>query len=578
MSARRGVLVLLILLGVIGAALLFAAFALRRPVTEGGAQVLVWNVPYDIEESEISERSGYSLDYFLPERPSLWEYVRAIRHAADDGGIESLVLHIDGLGWGWAKVEEVRDAVQAFRAAGKPVYVSMSGGGEREYLLATAGTTISAPPLGVIQLDGLSVSALFLRGTFDKLDISPNFAHAGRYKSGSETFTRETMSPDARVAATALLDDTYRVVVDSIAAARGLSPSSVEALLDDGPYAAEDAYARGLIDTLLHRADLDTLAARAGGRRELLTMTRYLDRVDEPTFGFKVALVTASGTIAEGRSRISPTDGRILGAETIIKVLRDVRNRPSVKAVVLRVDSPGGSAQASEEIWREVARCRERKPVIACFSDLAASGGYYVAVAADSLVARPSTITGSIGVFAGKLNVLGLYRKLGLNVETVSRGRHAEMLSAFRDFTPEEAAKFEQQMGVVYRTFVDRVAAGRAMDPADVDSVAQGRVWSGVSARQHRLVDALGGFDEALRMARERAGVDPATPVAVEIHPRPERTFFQRLFAELIGEEEDTEARAGAAAIPQVLQVLFAASRFPSGTALALLPYAFEIR
>jgi len=576
MSARRGVLVLLVLMAVIGATLLFAAFALRRPVTESGAQVLVWNVPYQLEEAEVVDRSGYSLDYFLPERPSLWEYVRAIRHAADDGGINGLVLHIDGLDWGWAKVEEVRDAVNAFRATGKPVFVSLAGGGEREYLLATAGTTISAPPLGLLQLDGLSASALFLRGTFDKLDIVPNFAHAGRYKSGAETFTRESMSPEAREAATSLLDDTYRIVVDSIAASRALSPASVEALLDDGPYAAEDAWARGLIDTLLHRADLDTLAARAGGRRELLPMSRYLPRVDEPAFAFKVALVTASGTIAEGRSRVSPTDGRILGAETIIKVLRDVRNRSSVKAVLLRVDSPGGSAQASEEIWREVARCRERKPVIATFSDLAASGGYYLAVAADSLVARPSSITGSIGVFAGKLNILGLYRKLGINVETISRGRHAEMLSAFRDFTPEETVKFEEQMAVVYRTFIDRVAAGRNMEAAEVDSIAQGRVWSGVDAHDRGLVDALGGFDEALRMARARAGVDPGTPVSVEIHPRPERTFFQRAFAEMLGDEEDAEARSPA--LPEALRVFFAAARFPSGTALALLPYSFEIR
>ena len=577
MSARRGVLVLLVLLAVIGAALLFAAFALRRPVAEQGAQILVWNVPSSLEESEAVDRSGYALESFLPSRPSLWEYVRAIRSAAADGGVQGLVLHIDGLDWGWAKVEEVRDAVLAFKAAGKPVFVSLSGGGEREYLLATAGTMLSAPPLSVIQLDGLAVSALFFRGTLDKLDVIPNFAHAGRYKSGTEPYTRESMSPEAREAASALLDDAYRLVVDSVAAARGLSSASVEALLDDGPYAAEDAWARGLVDTLLHRADLDTLAARTGDRRELLPMSRYLARVDEPTFGFKVALVAASGTIAEGRSRVSPTDGRILGAETIIKTLRDVRNRSSIKAVVLRIDSPGGSAQASEEIWREVARCRERKPVIATFSDLAASGGYYMAVAADSLVARPSTITGSIGVFAGKLNILGLYRKLGLNVETLSRGRHAEMLSPFSDFTPEEAAKFEAQMGIVYRTFLERVAAGRSMEVAEVDSVAQGRVWSGVDALDRRLVDALGGFEEALAMARAKAGVDPDTPVSVEIHPRPERTFFQRVFSEMVGEDDD-DAEARVEALPVALRALLAAARFPSGTALTLLPYSFEIR
>jgi protease-4 len=576
MSARRGVLVLLVLLAVVGAAMLFAAFALRRPVTESGAQTLVWNVPAEVEEAEAVDRSAYSIESLLPERPTLWEYVRAIRHAADDGGIEALVLHIDGLDWGWAKVEELRDAVRAFRASGKPVYVSLGGGGEREYVLASSGSLVSAPPLSVIQLDGLSISALFLRGGLDKLDVSPNFAHVGRYKSGVETFTREEMSPEAREAAAGLLADAWSVLVDSIAAARGLSPASVETLLDEGPYAAEDAWSRGLIDTLIHRSDLDTLAARRGSRRELLPLTRYLDRVDEPAFGFKVALIVASGAIAEGRSRNSPTEGRILGAETIIRVLREVRNRPSIKAVVLRVDSPGGSAQASEEIWREVAHCRERKPVIASFSDVAASGGYYLAVGADSLVARPSTITGSIGVFGGKLNVLGLYRKLGLNVETLSRGVHAEMMSPYKDFSPEEAARFQAQMDVVYGTFLERVAEGRGMTTGDVDSVAQGRVWSGVDALERGLVDGLGGFEEALAMALARAGEDPGTPVSVEIHPRPERSFFQRMFAQLLGEAEDeAETRL---ALPGPVRALLMAAGFPSGTALALLPYSFEIR
>lgn len=575
MPARRAVIVFIVLFTILGGSILLLAVAARRTgVAMAAETVLVFDVPARLEEGGPPAGTGL-FELLRRDRPTVWMLAQAIRRGAADDRVKALVLHVDGIGWGWAKVAEIRDAVSAFRAAGKPVYASLAGGGEREYLLASAAGTLAAPPLAVLELDGLSASALFFRGTFDKVGITPNFAHVGAYKSGVEPWTRSGFTPASKEALQAMVDDHYRLFADSVGAARRMPPDAVERLLDDGPFGARDARARGLLDTLLYRADLDSLAVRRA-HGTTLSLARYAER-GTAAGGPRIALIVAAGAIAEGRSRGGATEGDVLGAETLIRALREARTRASIRAVVLRIDSPGGSAQAADEIWREVERLRERKPLIVSMSDLAASGGYYIAVPADSIVAEPATLTGSIGVFGGKLNVLGLYRKLGLNVETVSRGRHAEMLSPFKDFTPEESARFQVQMDEVYRTFLARVAAGRRLTTAQVDSVGGGRVWTGLAASSRRLVDALGGIDRAMAMARARAGLTATEPVTVEVLPHVERPLFQRFFTDLLGDEDDPEADASVE-LPAVVRAWIAAAGFPSGQALALMPWSIEIR
>lgn len=578
MSARRAILVFIVLFGVLGAAVLIAALAVRGPgQSTPAATVLIFNVPARLDEAEPA--AGGLLEIVQRSRPTVWDLTRGLRHAASDPHVVALVLHIDGVDWGWAKVAEIRDAVSDFRRSGKPVYAALSGGGEREYLLATAAGTIASPPLAVLHLNGLAASALFLRGTLDKVGVTPNFAQAGRYKSAVEEWTHTGMSPPSREALQALVDDQYALLADSLGAARSIPADAVVRMLDDGPFSAGEARARGLIDTLLYRSELDSLATDgADGRRPTLTLTRYLNRIDEVRGGARVALLMAVGTIAEGHSRSDPGQGDVLGAETIIKALREVGDRSSIRAVVMRIDSPGGSAQASDQIWREVKRCAERKPVIVSMSDLAASGGYYIAAPADSIVAQPATLTGSIGAFGGKLNLLGLYHKLGLNVETVSRGRHAEMLSPYRDFTPEEAKRFQAQIDDVYRVFVSRVAEGRERPVSVVDSAGQGRVWTGLAARRYGLVDALGGLDRAFAMARERAGISDDEVITVDVYPRIRRTLFQRLLAEMVSEEDETDEVLGSVALPPVVQAWLVAATFPSGAGLTLMPWSIEIR
>jgi len=573
MTARRVALFLVVLFGVLGVAVLLAALAVRRPVTTPAETVLVFDVPMSLEEAQ-PPSEGNLVDLLRREHPTVWMLSHGIREAASDTRVRALILHIDRMEWGWAKVSEIREAVLHFRRAGKPVYAALDGGGEREYLLASAAGTIASPPLAMLQLDGLTASALFMRGTLDKIGVTPNFAQSGRYKSAVEGWTQGGMSAPAREALQALVDDQFGVLVDSLSTARGIATDDVVRLLDEGPFGAREALARGLIDTLLHRSEVDSMVAVAGEDRRTLSLNRYLSRLDPPRGGRRVALVTAVGTIAEGRSRGSSSEGQILGAETLIKALREARNRASIEAIVLRVDSPGGSAQASDEIWQEVKRCAERKPVIASFSDLAASGGYYIAVPADSIVAEPGTLTGSIGAFGGKLNLLGLYRKLGLNVETVSRGRHAGMFSSFRDFSPEESLRFQAQMDEVYRVFLSRVSEGRGRSETEIDSVGQGRVWTGLSARERGLVDGLGGLSSAFAMARARAGIGEDESITVDVYPRVERSLFERLFAEMVADEETLEA----VVLPPVVRAWLAAASFPSGTALTLLPWSIEVR
>ncbi len=578
MSSRRGVIAFIVMLVVLGGAVLYLAWGRKPAMQLPSSTVLVFDVPYRLPEDQ--PRIGEGAFGFVPrERLTVWTLIHGLHRAAKDDNVKALVLHFGATDWGWGALSEVRDAIQAFRAAGKPVYASMAGATEREYFLASAAGTIAAPPIAVLQLDGLALSALFLRGTLDKLGVSPNFMQIGRYKSGAETFTREGMSEPMREALDSLLTDTYRILCDTLSGARGVTPEWVASALEEGPYTAVGARDAGLIDTLLYEADVDSLALVAAGDASPLKLERYLDRIGDGPLGSRLALVVASGTIASGRSRSAPGGNEILGSETLIKTLREVRERESIKAVVLRIDSPGGSSDASDEIWREVARCAEVKPVIASLSNVAASGGYYIAVGADSIVSHPATITGSIGVYGGKLNILGLYRKIGLNVETLARGRHALMLSPYSDFSEEEAQAFRGQMEEVYRRFVARVAYGREMTSESVDSVAQGRVWSGRSASELGLIDAWGGIPRALEMARARAGLDPDRDMAVEVYPKTERTLLQSLLAELWSDGEDQLAHIPRLQfqLPPELTAWLALAELAPGAGLALLPFTIRI-
>lgn len=573
LSRRRAVIVLLLCVA-LGALMLNVASRLRRPMHSTIApRVLVFDVPAQVDEGP--PPPNLSFDFLRRERPTFHDLLFAVSNAAEDRSVEAIVLHVDGIDWGWARVYEMCAALRTFRAAGKPVYASLNGGGEKEYVLAAAADLLAMPPVSTLQLDGLSASAMFLKGAYDKFGVRPNFAHVGRFKSAVEQYTRESLSPDARAAMDQLLDDEYALLVDSIAVARALPADSVRHLIDEGPFTASDARARGLLDTLLAEADVDSLAAHQGGERfSLGSLTRYAEEGGGGS-GERIALLVAEGEIISGKSREGAFGGRSVGDATLVEALREIRQRRNIRAVVLRIDSPGGSGDASDAVWQEIRRVRREKPVIVSMGDVAASGGYYLACAGDVIVAGPATITGSIGVFGGKLNVLGLYQKLGLNVETVSRGKHAEMLSPFKDFSDEELARYQQSLDQFYRVFLSRVATGRKMDPAVIDSVGQGRVWSGVQAKARGLVDELGGLQEAFELARTRAKIDPDADIVVEVYPRPRKTLVQRWLGGVLEEPDNEEARLpGLAAFGHWYEM----ATMPAGRVQALMPYTIEIR
>jgi len=575
-SARRGLFVFVLLIALIGVAAVLYSLTSRIGGPAGpSTMVLDFDVPSRLEEGE-PPFQPFLFAGLRSDRLTVWDVVHGVRRAATDDRVQALVLHVDGIDWGWAKIAEVRDALRAFRQSGKPILASVTAGGEPEYLLASVANRICMPPTATLQLNGLTASAIFMRGAFDKFGIAPNFLHVGRYKSAVETYTGTSLSPSGRAALEALLDDQYGLLVDSLATARGLTADSVRALLDRGPWDAAEARDLGLVDTLLHDIDVDSVASRLGGKHlASMSLSRYVWRLSESPTAQHIAMVVASGTIAEGRSRESPTDGRIVGSETLIEALRDARERHSVRAIILRIDSPGGSSDASDDIWREVARCRDRKPVVVSMSDLAASGGYYIAMGGTPILAQPSTITGSIGVYGGKFNIRGLFQKLGLSVESLSRGPHAEMLSPFENFTPEETAIYQHHLDRFYATFLSRVAKSRGMAVEAVDSVAQGRVWTGLSARPRGLVDRFGGIEEAIAEARTRALIGKSADVVVDVYPRAEGSILARAAAGLF---DDGGSDRNRVELPPVVQAWLAAAHFPAGSGLALMPCLIEIR
>src|SRR5262245_10169849 len=573
MTPRRRALIVTLACIAVGAVVLNVAVMLRGPLHVPIApRVLVLDVPSSVEEGPAPPSPTF--DFLRRERPSFHDLVFGVRNAAEDRAVTGLVLHVDGIDWGWARVYEMCDAVRAFRESGKPVYASLGGGGEKEYLLAASAGLLAMPPVSTLQLDGLSASALFLRGTYEKLGIRPNFASVGRYKSAVERYTRVSLSPDAREALEALLDDQYGQLIAAIGSARDLPADSVRGLIDSGPYSAGDAHARGLLDTLLAQADVDSLATHSGGGRHASgSFLRYVQEGGDGV-GERIALVVAEGEIIEGRSRDGAFGGRYVGERTLVEALREIRGRRGIRAVVLRIDSPGGSGDASDAVWQELRRLRREKPVVVSMGDVAASGGYYLACAADDVVAGPATITGSIGVFGGKLNILGLYQKLGFHVRTVRRGAQADMWSPYRDFNEEERARYQKSLEQFYEVFVSRVSEGRGMDPAAVDSVGQGRVWSGSAALRLGLVDSLGGLNEAFDLAKRRAKIDPDEDIVIEVYPRPRKTLVQRWLGGLFEEPSQDETRFPG------LDELFrwyrlAGSR--AGARLALMPYTIRI-
>lgn len=575
MAARRGIVLVitLILTAVTVSAcgmLLFALVGGPSATVPSSATLFVpIQAPFgEIEPSDV-------LRPFLAQPPSLRGTVDVIRKAKSDSRVKGLVVRPEAAGALWAQVQEVRAALEDFKTSGKPLTAFLEVGSAQEYYVASVADRIVMMPAGQLQLVGTASYELFFRGALDKLGVYPDLLHIGEYKTYSNTFAERGFTGAHREMTRSMNRDYYDELVRTVAKSRKMTEEAARKAIDGGPYLADGALKAGLVDELAYEDQLDDKAPIQGTQR--LDAEQY-SRLSPPTpivgTSGRIALLYAVGTIASGKSSFDSPTGLVLGSETFKQWLEKTRVDPSIRAVVVRIDSPGGSAIASEVMWRELMLTRDVKPVIVSMGNVAASGGYYIAAPAQMIVAEPGTITGSIGVVTGKFVLQGALDKLGVGVGSVSEGRFAEIDSPFKPFSPEERARVEEQMQSTYELFLKRVADGRRVTPAKIDAVAQGRVWTGRQARELGLVDELGGLDDALRLAKQQAKLDPAKGVELVVYPA-KRSFYDVLSGALSNSNSGLETALARPGLNLVQSAAATLRLFRPGEPLAIMPNIF---
>ncbi len=486
--------------------------------------------------------------------------VARLRAIARDPRVKGLVLTFDGVSGGWATLEELRAEVIAVRAAGKKVFAYMVSGTGRDYFVASAATKIYVDPAGGLRLVGLAGSTLYFRGAFDHLGVVPQFERIAEYKTAPESFTQTGPSETAVKMQGDLYDSLWDGWASAVAEGRNLTVDQVKGIVDAGPYTAGDlAKDTKLVDAVAAPDKVAELVAKEMGGVYGVGRppVERPDRWERPS----VAVIYVDGDIVDGKSRSIPFLGQSMaGSETIVAAIAAARANPDVGAIILRIDSPGGSALASELISREVFATRGVKPILCSMSNVAASGGYFIAAGCDRIYASPMTLTGSIGIFYGKFDVSGLAAKLGISTTVTKRGKRSDIESLFRSYTDEERAVLQDKLRYLYGRFVGAVAEGRGMKKDEVDAVGRGHVYTAAQAAPLRLVDELGGIGPVLDEAKRRMGVSKHARVQLLELPAPPSSLLAQLTG-LIGlgkAAEDARATGdlGIADLPAVRELL----------------------
>jgi protease-4 len=488
--------------------------------------------------------------FLMNERPTVRDVVDALDRGAEDDRVVGMVARIGAAPLGMAKVQEIREAVQRFRAHKKFAIAYAEtfgefGPGNGAYYLATAFDQIYLQPSGDIGLTGIIMETPFVKGTLAKLGMTFHGDHRYEYKNALNTLTETKYTSPHKEAMTAIMTSWFNQMKEGICQARQIAPEKFQAMVDGGPYLGKEAVDAKLVDGVAYRDQVYTQArSKAGARAQFLYLGKYLDRAGHPhERGKAIALVFGLGGVTRGKSDYDPVQGsQNMGSDTVAGAIRAAAADKDVKAILFRVDSPGGSYVASDTIWREVVNARKAgKPVIVSMGDLAGSGGYFVAMAADKIVAQPGTITASIGVLGGKMLTSGLWDKVGLSWDEVHQGNNATMFTGTHDYTPAEWARFEAWLDRVYVDFTGKVADGRKLPKEKVLEIAKGRIWSGQDAKNLGLVDELGGYDTALNLARKAANIADGEDVRIIVYPRP-KTLFQSLLQRQGPDNSDKEA------------------------------------
>ena len=523
-------------------------------------------------QSRIPERTILEADFtgglveYVPEEPlakavfqqrrSVREAVEALERGAEDERVVALVARV-GTGFVLpAKVQELRDAVLHFRSRGKQAvaFVETFGfgyAGTTNYYLATAFDEIHVLPIGDVTLAGLSLEVPFVRGALDKLGVEPQFDSRWEYKSAKDSLTDTQLTAPGREAYARIVESQFETIAFDVASARGLTLERVNEIAAGGTLQSREALEAGLIDGVSYRDEVLARVHELAPGGERLYLGSYLARSDGPDDDAPViALVYGVGGVSQGKSRYDPIRGGVsMGSDSVAAALRAAVEDEDVRAIVFRIDSGGGSAVASQVMWRETLRAKLKgKPVVASMSDVAGSGGYFIAMGADKIVAQPGTITGSIGVFGGKLITKDFWDKLGIHFDEVQTHANASMWNSIHRFTPEQWAQFEGWLDRIYEIFTEGVAEGRKLPIEKVREIAKGRIWTGSDALELGLVDELGGFPAAIRLAKQAAGIPPERQIELRLFPRPKHTV-ELLLEQLTGRGTPSNSDAAVGAL-----------------------------
>lgn len=583
-----GIVIAIVIVGLIG--LLLLAETMGRPKVPENS-VLVLNVSGELPDYAPEDQFASALG--IGKKQSFTSLLTQLRKAKADKRIGGVLLDIKFPDIGWGKAYELREAIADLRSSGKPVYAYMEIGSNREYYIATAADKIFLPPPGDLYINGFAAEAMFFKGSLDKLGIEAEVIQIGpKYKNAPDQYTRKEMGDGQREVINAILDEYLSRYTAAISESRKKSVEDVKAIIDNAPYSASQAKELGLIDNALYRDQVMEEFRKALGYKEgdKVRTVKAGDYKNVPSDsvglnqGERVAVIFASGPIGSGKSDDGTFGSQSVGSDTVVQAINDAAEDQSIRAIVLRVDSPGGSALASDLMWKAIEDAKTKKPVVVSMADVAASGGYYISCNANKIVAEPTTITGSIGVFGGKPVVKGLYDWLGVTNEYILRGKNAGIFRETEKWTPDERRKMEEQISnIYYNNFVPKVAQGRNMDPEKVDSIGQGRVWTGTQAKEIGLIDAFGGLETAINFAKELAGLPADKDVKRIVFPAP-RPFFETLFAN----QESSELRSAEIrksileSLPESARKAFAFvslfEQMEKGDAMLMLPFHLEIR
>jgi len=498
---------------------------------------------------------------------SLHDIWMNIKKAKVDNRVKILVLRLGYIQCGWAKVNEIRESILDFRKSGKKVYAYIDESVEfdKQYYLATACDQIILHPMGVFIINGIGGHVPFFKKSLDKLGIEAEIEHVEEYKTAYNMFTEEGFTPAHKRMMKSLYGDLYSHYIKALAEAREKSEEEIKALIDHGFFQGERALEAGLVDDLLFEDEFDDLLMEKEKKLNKITHGQY-SKIKPSSLGLnkgkKIALIYGMGAIHTGEGFYQS-----MGSSTTARWIRKARKDKSIAAVVFRVDSPGGSAVASDIIWREVALAKKEKPFVVSMSDVAGSGGYWVSMSAHKIVAQPQTLTGSIGVISGKFNLVKLYEKLGITSEKLTFGKRADLFSTYKKLTREERNFLKKEILWVYDKFLTKVAEGRTLSKEDVDKIARGRVWTGSQAKEQGLVDELGGLSRALELAKELAGIPVDEEVRLVIRPK-KISFFDTFFGRRL-------AKINFGLDPRLEKMLSAFMLLNKEKILAIMPFWF---